>query len=154
MNIQIYSYWGNGMNANTNDIQEPFYLNIQIFQYFCSSHPYQRVTQMWCWSEAKHCSDAIPYSMVNILPPHEFHLCQVSQTWQSTHGGAGLMHTLKRGQEGAQISRLGYIDQVIIIVYNRQLLPNMKSWFNFQILLSIDNFSWGGGDGRGGNFNY
>ena len=37
MNIQIYLYWGNGTNTNTNNIQGPFHLNIPIFQYLCSS---------------------------------------------------------------------------------------------------------------------
>ena len=31
MNNQIYLYWGNGTNTNTNNIQGPFYSNIQIF---------------------------------------------------------------------------------------------------------------------------
>ena len=37
MNFRIYSYWGNCTNTNTADIQGPFYLNIRIFQYPCSS---------------------------------------------------------------------------------------------------------------------
>ena len=37
MNIRIYSYWGNGTNTNTNNIQGPFYLNIRIFKYSWSS---------------------------------------------------------------------------------------------------------------------
>ena len=31
MNIQIYLYWVNSTNTNTNNIQGPFYSNIQIF---------------------------------------------------------------------------------------------------------------------------
>ena len=31
MNIRIYTFWGNGTNANTNNIQELLYLNIRIF---------------------------------------------------------------------------------------------------------------------------
>ena len=37
MNNRIYSYWGNGTNTNTNNIRGPFYSNIQIFKYSCSS---------------------------------------------------------------------------------------------------------------------
>ena len=35
MNIRIYSYWGHGTNRN--NIRGPFYSNIQIFKYSCSS---------------------------------------------------------------------------------------------------------------------
>ena len=37
MNIQIYLYWGNDMNTNTNNIWGPFYLNVRIFKYLWSS---------------------------------------------------------------------------------------------------------------------
>ena len=41
MNIQIYLNKGNNTNTNTNNIWEPFYLNIWLFEYLCSSHlPY------------------------------------------------------------------------------------------------------------------
>ena len=37
MNIWIYLYCGNGTNTNTNNIRGPFYSNIRIFEYSCSS---------------------------------------------------------------------------------------------------------------------
>ena len=33
----IYLYWGNGTNTILNNIWGPFYLNIWIFEYLCSS---------------------------------------------------------------------------------------------------------------------
>ena len=37
MHIRMYLYWKNGTNTNTHNIWGPFYLNIRIFQYSCSS---------------------------------------------------------------------------------------------------------------------
>ena len=57
MNIRIYSYWGNGTNTNTNNIQGPFYSNIRIFEYSCSSLMYKivNVCKLKDINPIKHC---------------------------------------------------------------------------------------------------